>query len=222
MTSVSEVTDARRRVQRALSEDGLAEIAAGMIFISAGFYFAAGNLKGMPVVISPGMPVVISPAIIAALALGAAAVVRRKLIYPRVGFAKPRTGGTELTAIILTIGLLVSAVSAFLVFGRHAGPVHIEDLYLVGLRAVGLGAAVGTGVTAWRTGLARFYLYAATFIVCAGAAWLLRLPRDVQILLAMSVPGLAMITLGAVALARFLRRYPKPAPTEKPDGDARG
>jgi len=57
--------------------------------------------------------------------------------------------------------------------------------------------------------------------VCAGAAWLLRLPRDVQILLAMSVPGLAMVILGAVALARFLRRYPKPAPAEEPDGDAR-
>ena len=229
MTSVSEVADARRRVQRALSEDGLAEIAAGMVFVSTGFYFAAKNLTGMPVVISPGMPVVISPgmpvvispAIVAALALGAAAVVRRKLIHPRVGFAKPRTGGAELAAIVITVGLLVSAVSAFLVFGRHGSPVHIEDLYLVGLRAIGLGATVSAGVTAWRTGLARFYLYAAAFIVCAGAAWLLRLPRDVQILLAMSVPGLAMVILGAVALARFLRRHPKPAPAEEPDGDAR-
>ena len=221
MTSVSEVADARRRVQRALSEDGLAEIAAGMVFVSTGFYFAAKNLTGMPVVISPGMPVVISPAIVAALALGAAAVVRRKLIHPRVGFAKPRTGGAELAAIVITVGLLVSAVSAFLVFGRHGSPVHIEDLYLVGLRAIGLGATVSAGVTAWRTGLARFDLYATAFIVCAGAAWLLRLPRDVQILLAMSVPGLAMVILGAVALARFLRRHPKPAPAEEPDGDAR-
>lgn len=214
MTSVSEVADARRRVQRALSEDGLAEIAAGMVFVSTGFYFAAGNLKGMPVVVSP--------AIVLALALGAAAVVRRKLIYPRTGFAKPRTGGAEVATIIITIGLLAAAVGAFLVFGRHGGPIHMKDLYLVGARPVGLCAAVGAGVTAWRTGLSRFYLSAAAFIVCAGAAWLLRLPRDVQILLAMGVPGLVMVMLGAVALARFLRRHPKPAPVEEPVGDARG
>jgi hypothetical protein len=213
MTSVLDATDTKRRVRRALSEDGLAEIAAGIIFVSAGFYFAAGKFTGAPVVMSP--------AIAAAMALGAAAVIRRRLIYPRVGFAKPRTGRAELAAIVITVGLLVSAVSAFLVFGRRGGPIHVDDLYLTALRAVGLGAAVSAGVVAWRTGLARFYLYAAAFIACSGGAWLLGPPRDVQVFLAMGVPGLAMVILGGVALARFLRRHPKPASAEAPDGDAR-
>ncbi len=213
MSAVCGATDSRRRVRRALSEDGLAEIAAGAVFVSAGLYSAAGRLTGAGVAISP--------AITAALALGTAAALRRKLVYPRVGFARPRTSGTDLAVIIVTIGLLVSAAGAYLVYGRHGGPVHIRDFYLWAMRALGLVAAVSAALTAWRTGLARFYIYAALFPVSAGVAWLLRLARETQPLLAMSIPGLAMIILGAVALARFLCRHPKPAPAETVDGNAR-
>jgi hypothetical protein len=137
--------------------------------------------------------------------------VRRKVTYPRVGYARFRRSAVKLAMLGLLLVVVVVGITAFMVSLRtgHRWPAGFWTGLVFGVGLVGAGAAALTG---WRLGIRRYYLYAAFETLAIVLPWAAGIDVRVRAILMMAVPAVALIPGGAVTFRRFLRRNPLPEP----------
>ncbi len=187
------------------SEDGLADILVGLFLMAYAWLFAYGQRNGA------AWAKVLLILLVLLMAWQMRAVVdalKRRWVYPRVGYARPRPlpRATRLTrgagvalAALLVLGLLMALEP----------PPGVTCLLTTGLMA-GLWAWIGL-----RHGTTRHLLLAAVSV--GWGLWHLARPGLACDLLALLLwTGALTALLGVLAFARFLHRYPQP----RPEGEA--
>ncbi len=186
-------------LRRYWSEDGLADVVVGLFLLAYGGLFGLGQHPhaAWARLLAVGLAV--------GMALGARPLVHRlkmRWVYPRVGYARPRTWprGQRLRR------------AAWMVAG---GAILLVLLLVLDLPARGacllMGALMAAlwGWLGWRHRAPRYGLLAAFSLLWVG--WLSARPGltcDVAVVL--MALGFMSTVLGAVAFWRFLRRYPLP------------
>lgn len=187
-----------RRAYRSMNEDGLPDLALGLGLLLGALYVGLNRFFRFDL-----SPVV---ALLPGVILLALAAVRRRVTYPRVGYAAPRGLALTLTGIVILLGIVVYVLDARRGRQVAAGlPAGILALY-------GAAGAVVMAWVGWRTGLWRYYFYAGFIALAALAPWLLKLGTSARLIILTGMPGLVMTGFGIAALVRFLHKYPKPAP----------
>lgn len=138
--------------------------------------------------------------VIVAIAVTLVPVLKQRLTYPRIGYArlKPDSGTRKLLAVFVALGAAV----LFLVILAGAGLQEMLHAYL----SLWLGAtgALLIAVIGHVLGTTRFYLY-ALLVFLAGAA---TQRGSVELWLAIAAAGAVIIISGAYVLLRFVRDNP--------------
>jgi hypothetical protein len=196
---IAESTDVRRRVLRAVNQDGLLDATMGFALLAVALYvhlsrFFPDEIGGLG-------------AILPMLIIFSLRGLRARLTYPRIGYANPRTRGITLAAaialLVLTLaGVAVALLTEFTAF--RITPRYIRFLPL----AVGIGVAAWAVAMAVRTRFRRFYPYAGLLVVALAAGYGLRLRTSLLFIIPLGLAGTLMIVLGIIALVRFLRTNP--------------
>ncbi len=189
-----------QRTWRYWYEDGLAEMAVGVMFVAAGLLFLAqAMLRAEPLasLSAIGLPIVLIGGGILARQLVAAA--KARLIYPRTGYVSyHRTSGrrrTRAAAAACVIGATLSALLATWPASRSWIPAL-------------MGFAIG-GTWLWlgyRVDLARYYALGVVSALAGAAAALAGLGDTLGCAFYFAVQGVALLTSGALALRAYLRQ----------------
>ena len=196
---IAESTDIRRRVLRAVNQDGLLDATMGFALLAVALYvhlsrFFPDEVGGLGAIL---------PMLIIFCLRG----LRARLTYPRIGYANPRTRGITLAAAIALLVLTLAGVAVALLTELTAfriTPRYIRFLPL----AVGIGVAAWAVAMAVRTRFRRFYPYAGLLVVALAAGYGLRLRTSLLFIIPLGLAGTLMIVLGIIALVRFLRTNP--------------
>lgn len=145
-------------------------------------------------------------ALVGVIIAGTASVVpavRKKVTYPRIGYArlKPDSGTRQMLALLVAFGL--SALMLVLLAGtglRELIRTYIEVW-------LGVMGALLIAVLGYLLNTSRFYVYAMlVFLAGAATQW-----AGVELWLAVAVAGASIIAAGIVVLCRFLRDNPSVA-----------
>ena len=191
-----DMNEIERRVYMIYNEDGLVDIALGLVFLGWG-----ALLAGDP----PFLITLLGP-----MALGIWYFGKRMVTIPRVGLIEPGPKMADrkrnLALALLLLGVLAFAV---ILIGALGDSSALADYSLA---FVGLVVAAGVCVLAYLLQANRIYAYAALlFVALAGGAALNEQVTGVDTFLVSVMAAGALITVsGLVVLARFLRRYPLP------------
>ena len=191
-----DMKEIERKVYMVYNEDGLVDIALGIVFLSWGVLLAFGP------------PFLIT--LLAPLALGIWYLGKRYIAIPRVGLIEPgpkmANRMRNLALALLVLGALAFAGVLLITLGDGV------DLGNYSLAIVGLIAAAGVCVLAYLLQANRLYAYAAVLFVAftAGAVLADQVTTFDAFLVAVILAGALILLSGLVVLARFLRRYPLP------------
>lgn len=191
-----DLKEIERKVYMSYSEDGLIDIAIGLVFLG----------WGISLVIGPSGLIGILPLLgLAIWYLG-----KRYLTVPRIGMIVPNqkfeNRTRNLTLFLLILGMLVLTV-AIIGIANKGNLLAVYSLVLLGLVVAG-----GICVIALLLKANRLFIYAiALFVAFAGGDILDRYAADVDAFAASIILVSTLILLaGFVVLARFLRQYPLP------------
>ena len=207
-----------KRTVRSYYEDGLTEIALGLVFLLLGAYFYA------EATLPPGSTVLTFVSSAGFLGIFAAAFLvnrllrflKRRITYPRTGYVsfKKKEAGPKRRFAAAAVAMVISAGLAVL-YGLS------PSVRLLLPAVNGLLFAVAGLLVANRIGLVRFYILAAASAVIGVGLTAAGAGDAKGVSLFYLLFGAAVILTGAAALAIYLRRNPRPAP-ESPEGpDAR-
>ena len=194
--------DVQRRAYRALNEDGLVDLGVGLGLSFAALYIGLWRLAGVNIAAWSG----IFPILVMFLLRG----LRKRFIYPRIGYAQVRTASPAILLMATLALLLVAGLVVMTVYARR-GVRPPADLIPWMLRLFALAGAATLVLMGRRTGLARFYVHSAVILVAALVSALVRNP-DYGLILLLGLPGLVLLVTGLVLFFTFLRRHPKPIP----------
>jgi len=207
-----------KRTIQSFYEDGLTEIAMGLIFLILGGYFFAttvvpeGSALGA-VLTGLFVFVIISAAFLVNRFLR---FFKRRITYPRTGYvtfkkkepSPKRRVATAAVAAIIGAGLAV-------LYGLS------PSVKLLFPAINGLLFAVAVLLFANKVGLLRFYILAAASAVIGFGITAAGIGDTEGISLFYLVFGAAMVVSGAAALIVYLRRFPRPADDAAEGPDAR-
>lgn len=192
---------------RALTQDGLLEILAGIMFLVCSAFVTNPSLFVLIVV-----PVVL---------LGPGLNwLHQRLTYPRIGYAKlAEPLGTKEGPTVLVFALIVLALYTLALIGFGvAGDVTYWRRWAPAL--AGALCCGGFLILASRSGFARHYIYIGASLIGGVLFSLIPFERpyeNVQMFL-LALAGLMLVS-GVLILARFLRTHPLPE-AEQSDGQA--
>ncbi len=191
----------RKRTWRYWYEDGLSEIALGVLYLAVGGLFLADALlpkgPGHVFLSTLGLPAVL----IGGAWLGRRAVqaAKERLTYPRTGYVRyPRPGGRRR----LLSGTVAGLISALAVLLLRAAP--SARAWLPGV--LGLVIAASYLYVGQRFGLGRFLALAAFSAVAGVGASLAGLSMLEGSAAYFALAGTALVAGGAVTLRRYLRQ----------------
>jgi len=207
-----------KRTIQSFYEDGLTEIAMGLIFLILGGYFFAttvvpeGSALGA-VLTGLFVLVIISAAFLVNRFLR---FFKRRITYPRTGYvtfkkkepSPKRRVATAAVAAIIGAGLAV-------LYGLS------PSVKLLFPAINGLLFAVAVLLFANKVGLLRFYILAAASAVIGFGITAAGIGDTEGISLFYLVFGAALVVSGAAALIVYLRRFPRPADDAAEGPDAR-
>jgi len=207
-----------KRTIQSFYEDGLTEIAMGLIFLILGGYFFAttvvpeGSALGA-VLTGLFVLVIISAAFLVNRFLR---FFKRRITYPRTGYvtfkkkepSPKRRVATAAVAAIIGAGLAV-------LYGLS------PSVKLLFPAINGLLFAVAVLLFANKVGLLRFYILAAASAVIGFGITAAGVGDTEGISLFYLVFGAAMVVSGAAALIVYLRRFPRPGDDAAEGPDAR-
>jgi len=202
---VSQLTDLRRIERNAFRDtvqDGLMDIFLGFLL-----FFMGGRLQsGSVAVIVPF--IFLGPFVIAAL--------KRRFVYPRIGYVELATGDSR-HGLRWLLGFGLAIVAVFLAVLLISGDIRDAARWYRWMPIpIGMVMVTGFIITAYKSRLARFYLYAALAAAGGAAFPFLPLTGKLEALsLYLTFLGLPILVCGAIVLALFLRRNPvQPAETQ--------
>lgn len=193
-----QLTELERRAYRTVVDDGLLDIGLGVFFLG---FFVSGYV-----------PVFGVPSLVFLLAVVGWVLARRRLIEPRVGRVQLNAerrariaAGRLWVTVLFTVPTLVAVVwlySRGAVLGTTETGTNGYGSLVV---ALSLGTALLVGATL--LDLQRFWLYAATLMAAGIFQHFAGEPFDE---FKWAVASTVTLIGGAVVLARFLERFPRP------------
>ena len=194
----SEIDRVMQRAWRYWYEDGLAELAGGILFLFVGLVLALEALLphlaritafALPVVVLVGL-------VLARWALGAA---KRRFVFPRTGYVSYRRVGRRRRLLTAIVGGAMAAGFSSLIATAPAARSWIPALQglVVGLAWLWLGHSIG---------LLRCYVLGALSAGCGLLLAFSGLGEIAGSALYFSVQGLAMAGSGGAALHAYLRQ----------------
>ena len=191
-----DMKEIERQVYLSYSEDGLVDIAIGIVITAWGLMLTQEptGLIGL----------------IGLLGMGIWYIGKRTITIPRIGVIEP-SPKMERRLTNLAVFLLVLGLVAFvgILLSRAAGNIMISD-YSLGI--LGLVLAAGVALLAYLLNAARLYIYAVIlFVSFAGGEILAKTVTTFDAFALSVIVGGGLILLsGIVVLVRFMRKYPRP------------
>jgi len=188
--------DIERKIYMVYHEDGLVDIAIGLVFLGWGVLLAVGP---------PFLIVLLGPIALLIYYFG-----KRDISVPRVGIIEPgrKMANRMLSLVMALLGMGLLALVTLILFSQ-LGPGALEDYSLA---LVGLIVAIGVCLLGYLLQAIRLYLYAALLFVAfaAGEALTSSVTAVDTFLLSVIIAGLIILVSGLLVLFRFIRRYPLP------------
>jgi hypothetical protein len=192
----------QRRAYPALNEDGLVDFSVGLGLSFSALYIGLWRLAGVNMAVWSGL----FPILVMLIARG----LRKRFVYPRIGYARVRNASPAIL-LMATLGfLLVAGLVVMTIYARRGIPPP-GTLVPWLLRVFALAGAGTLALMGRRTGLVRFYVHTAIILVAALASAAVR-NTTCGLLLMLGLPALVLLVTGAVCFCLFLRRHPKPIP----------
>ena len=191
-----DMKEIERQVFLSYSEDGLVDIAIGVVIAAWGLMLIQEptGLIGL----------------LGLLGMGIWYIGKRIITIPRIGVIEP-SPKMERRLTNLAVFLIVLGLVAFvgILLTRAAGSTMIGD-YSLGI--LGLVLAAGVALLAYLLNAARLYIYAVIlFVSFAGGEILAKTVTTFDAFALSVIVGGGLILLsGIVVLVRFLRKYPRP------------
>lgn len=189
-------TEYKRQIYLFYSEDGLADLAVGLMILGFGILLQLGQ-----------------PALVGTLGILAYLtwmIGKNRLVIPRVGSIQP---GPELSSRFLgfltTLLLMGAGILAFFLINRSTGN-SFSASHPLALLGLVVGLAISTLGLMLRAG--RFYFYGCLVFLAMALGELLGATASIPdpFLLAVIAAGTLILIAGSVVLARFLKKYPVP------------
>lgn len=207
-----------KRAVQSVYEDGLFEVALGLILLLLGGYFFAQAVVPKGSVLASALAILFVLVIVSAGFLVSRIVrfLKRRITYPRTGYValkKKEISTTRRTATAL-VGVLMGAFIAIL---YNLSP-STRTLFPA---VNGLLFAFAILLVAHRIGLVRYYLLAAASAVIGFALTAAGIGDIKGISLYYGLFGLAIVISGLAALILYLRRSPRPGADGPEVPDAR-
>jgi len=193
-------SDVQRRAYRALNEDGIVDIALGLSLLFGALYIGLDHLTNLNVVGWPGL----FPIFVMLMARG----LRKRYVYPRIGYAQTRNASPAILLMMTVMLLLLVGLVVMTAYARRgARPPSLLLPWF--LRLFALAGAATLALMGRRTGLVRFYVHAGVILLVVLVS--LAIPEmHYSLILMFGLPGLVLLVTGLVCLSRFLRRHPRP------------
>jgi hypothetical protein len=196
------VDDYVRRTYRYFYDDGLVEIAIGLLMLVVG-----STLFSWQRMASSATRTVILAVVLAALIIGGAALVKRlvqkakeQVTYKRTGYVSYRRGEPAGSRWFpLLAALVLFGIVLFL-------PETFSRLHF----AVGYFSAVFLLYLGYRVELRRFYATGATTFLIGVAAAIMVANETEGTAVTIAGAGLLLVLSGALTLTRYLRQHPEP------------
>ncbi|MDO8124862.1 MAG: hypothetical protein Q6364_10850 [Candidatus Hermodarchaeota archaeon] len=221
MSTSTELDAIALKVQQAYYEDGLADLFMGVIFLGLASVFTmlAYNITFLVFMLIMLNPLFYDPLIEAA---------KRRWVYPRAGYVKPKpfketsTRGVLLILVLIASIVILPPVVLFIISG-YAG----LFFWLIWIAPVGFGLLIAIGLffLAHRYHLTRYYLFAILLpVIGVIVPWLnLSVPNAyaaffTTFAIQNAIIGLLALFSGTVLFLRFLHRY-HVEPTDPAEGE---
>jgi len=196
---MSDDIDVKQIEQTAVREsmkDGLTELFAGLMLITA------GALLGKPyfVIYIPIFTIILGPLVIKGL--------KSRYTYPRVGYAQPRLPAFSIRscAALVIVVIAVPAVILYLLYGT------VTDIYLWAQwmpLVVGLFMFGPTLYLVETTGQSRYYAFGILTTITGGATSLIEFGATYDgIAFYLFYWGIALAILGTIIFVHFVHKYP--------------
>lgn len=191
-----DMKEIERQVYLSYSEDGLIDIAIGVVITAWGLMLTQEptGLIGL----------------IGLLGMGIWYLGKRSITIPRIGVIEPSAKiERKLTNLAVFMFILGLIVLAGILLSRAAGSSLLSDY---SLSIVGLVLAAGVALLGYLLDAARMYIYALILFASFAAGEILAKSITAFDAFALSVViggGLILLS-GIVVLVRFLRKYPRP------------
>lgn len=191
-----------KQTYRYFYDDGLVEMAVGLLFIAVGLVLLAWHsFNSSPLVMI--IVVVGLPAVIIAGAYLIKRLVRemkQRITYPRTGYVAYRQGEPSKGRWFVPLAALALVVASFL----------LPETFMTMSPMVGALLAVILFFMGYRVDLWRFYVVGIIALVSGVALAWLGVVELIAVSLTFAITGVALFLAGAFAFVGYLRRHPKP------------
>jgi hypothetical protein len=191
---------AEDRLQRYWNIDGLHEIGVALILALTALWVWASDLSDLPRAWKGAFSATFPILLCGGIAVEGVIVkaIRRRLTYPRAGFAEFRKPPRSKQVRTALIGLAVAAAIA-------SGALVRLDLRRWSLALIGLGMAALQWQIGSRANLIRFRAVATLVVAVGIAISVANWPFEIGIVVYFAVAAAAFLISGGVTLWRFLR-----------------
>jgi hypothetical protein len=197
-----DLKEIERKSYLSYHQDGLVDVFLGLaaVYIAAVFWFVPDVFFIFTAAIGMWM----------FFYLGA----KKALTVPRLGYVE--FSSQRQTKVMLILGYITLLNVISFVLAMYAWLIDSSFFLLIeanGLLVIGVIVASVFAVGGYGTGIQRFYIYGLVTLLAfsAGQIFLIHFALPVLVL------GVVMVSVGAILLARFLRKYPKPTGGEELD-----
>jgi len=201
MNTKKPIHNVELRAMQTTARDGITEMfLGGMLLVFSWLY----SLETPVAVFGALFPLLLNP-------LGK--LLKRKFVYPRIGYAKVARQphafrGILLAAVVFVAGIMAAFGVFALIFGRDRG----YDLWLSYFipAVAGLLMAIGPWIVARTYKLSRWYVIAVLFVLCGICLPLFDVATGyTAVFLQSAIVGVFSLLYGLGLFVTFLRKYPR-------------
>ena len=211
MSTVIDLKEIEKRAKYAAYQDGLMEIASGLLLIFLGGALASDTISLL----------IVFAVLIIFFGNRVIEWFKKRFIYPRAGYVKlpedPNVSGKgiAIAALVFIVLMLGAMTVSMLLLGTDAG----ADLFMTYIfpPTTGIMLAIGPYWLGQTYGLVRWYVWAALFVLGGIVIPVFRIASGYEAVgLLCIVMGLLIFTTGVVMFVRFIRKYsPEPIEVEE-------
>ena len=191
-----------KQTYRYFYEDGLVEMAIGLLFIAVGLVLLAWQGSDysplVTIIVVVGLPAVV---------IGGAYLIKRlvremkqRITYPRTGYVAYREGEPTKGRWFVPLAALALLIASF----------FLPEAFMNMSAMVGALLAVVMIFMGYRVGLWRFYAVGIIALVSGVALAWLGVVEIIAVSLTFAIAGTALLLAGGFTFASYLRHHPKP------------
>jgi hypothetical protein len=187
----------KQKAYNSINQDGLTEVAAGIMFLFLSFMLYLDVYLGQEVTVFFIMPVIFIGPFLQGM--------RKKFTYPRVGYANLVT--QRRTRIVMAILILVLALGIFAAVDYVKIDFHSSKFYFAPL-VIGLFLAATHIYRFARYGIKRYILYSVVALLATIITYFFPIRGFLRVLIILSSIAVFQIPVGLITFTDFIRRTP--------------